>query len=155
MPCKKVSVSFMNVNFFQGSALESDSNFCTKNLTIGVGRKLTSLIISKRDSICEMQRAKFVELSNPAKLGVFQAMLFKWIFYWQRSIIFLTIEPMLFTKSNPFLVQLEPSEVNGQDEIKHVHFDFFSKKQLSFQCSKSFSTITIKNARFDSDACYV
>ena len=45
-----------------------------------------------------------MELSNLAKLGVFQAMLFKWIFYWQRSIIFLTIEPMLFTKSNPFLV---------------------------------------------------
>ena len=96
-----------------------------------------------------------MELSNPAKLGVFQEMLFKWIFYWQRSIVFLTIEPMLFTKSNPFLVQLEPSEVNGQDEIKHVHFDFVSKKQLNFQCSKSFSTITIKNARFDSDACYV
>ena len=96
-----------------------------------------------------------MELSNPAKLVVFQAMLFKWIFYWQRSIIFLTIKPMLFTKSNPFLFQLEPSEVNGQDEIKHVHFDFVSKKQLSFQCSESFSTITIKNARFDSDACYV
>jgi len=95
-----------------------------------------------------------MELINPAKLDVLQAMLLKWIFYWQRSIVF-KIGPMLFTKSNPFLVQLEPSEVNGQDEIKHEHFDFFSKKQLSFQCSKSFSTITIKNARFDSDACYV
>ena len=67
-----------------------------------------------------------MELINPAKLGLFQAVLLQWIFYWQRSIVFLTIESTPFLKSNPFLVQLEPSEVNTRDEIKHVHFVFFT-----------------------------
>lgn len=77
-----------------------------------------------------------MELINPAKLGLFQAVLLKWIFYWQRSIVFLTIESTPFLKSNPFLVQLEPSEVNTQDEIKHVHFDFFAQKTIKFSMQR-------------------